>query len=124
MIDANGNRNGQPQIRGDSPAFPVSIPGAGDNGWHGMSLRDWFAAQALNGLLQNLMIQGSFDHGIRRNAQAAYDLADEMLKVRNRICETCGGRGEVGGTLQDGSSQTDPCLDCAAITPCHHEGET
>jgi hypothetical protein len=29
------------------PAFPISIPGVGDNGGGGMSLRDYFAGQAL-----------------------------------------------------------------------------
>lgn len=82
MTDENGNRNGLPQIPGDAPAFPVNIPGAGDNGWHGMSLRDWFAGQALNGLLQNIMVQGSFDCSINRNARAAYDLADAMIEER------------------------------------------
>lgn len=35
--------------RDGGPAFPVSIPGCGDNGWHGMTLRDWFAGQAQAG---------------------------------------------------------------------------
>ncbi len=29
------------------PAFPISIPGVGDNGWSGMTLRDWFAGRAI-----------------------------------------------------------------------------
>lgn len=30
-------------------------------------------------------------------------------------CSTCGGRGEIGGMLQDGSSQTDPCPECCPM---------
>jgi hypothetical protein len=33
------------------PAFPVSITGCGDNGWHGMSLRDYFAAQVMERMI-------------------------------------------------------------------------
>lgn len=76
MTDTNGNRNGQPQIPGDAPAFPVSVSGCGDNGWHGMSLRDWFAGQALSSMVE------TNPRYRRTNAEAAYAMADEMLKVR------------------------------------------
>jgi hypothetical protein len=59
------------------PAFPVSIPGAGDNGAHGMSLRDWFAGMAVSGVLV-----GARNATIL--AQEAYKLADAMLAERKR----------------------------------------
>jgi len=74
MTDKYGNRNGQPQLPGDAPAFPVSIPGSGDNGWHGMSLRDWFAGQALAAVT----MPGRPDH----TAEFAYRVADAMIAQR------------------------------------------
>jgi hypothetical protein len=38
-------------IKTGGPAFPISIPGCGDNGAFGMTLRDWFAGQALAGVI-------------------------------------------------------------------------
>lgn len=66
--------------RQGGPAFPVSIPGCGDNGWQGMTLRDWFAGQALNGIMAN-SIPGSH-HRPDEVVQQAFDLADMMLKAR------------------------------------------
>jgi hypothetical protein len=54
------------------PAFPVSLPGCGDNGWHGMTLRDWFAAQAVAG-------------GFARTEVPEYDLRDMFGKNRTSI---------------------------------------
>lgn len=71
------------------PAFPVQHRDTEPD--EGMSLRDWFAGQALCGLLQNLHVQGSFDHGVTRNAEAAFALADEMLKVRSALPPVDGG---------------------------------
>jgi hypothetical protein len=85
MIDANGNRNGQPQVRGDSPAFPVSLPGAGDNGWHGMSLRDWFAGLAMQGGAAGR--PGS----PQEIAEFAYRCADFMIAERTAPNKRAGG---------------------------------
>lgn len=60
------------------PAFPISIPGAGDNGAHGMSLRDWFAGQVLLGLVTSGQEMGRSG----QPASLAYRLADEMLERR------------------------------------------
>lgn len=57
------------------PAFPVSLPGVGDNGWHGMTLRDWFAGQALVGLAPQ-------SAAVDSTARYAYRLADAMLAAR------------------------------------------
>lgn len=83
MIDENGNRNGLPQIPGDAPAFPVNVPGCGDNGWHGMSLRDWLAGLAMQSLC--------FGMDPAPAAEKAYKLADAMLKARGPL--TAGERG-------------------------------
>ena len=66
------------------PAFPtppvVAPDGTTyDNGQAGMTLRDYFAAKALQGLFH---IHG-FGTSFTEIAREAYDLADTMLKVRN-----------------------------------------
>lgn len=76
---------------GDQPAFPATDP----NGilYHGMTLRDYFAASALKGLLAN---SSFFRPGLRQKdtsdfytdseyqiiADEAYEMADAMLKAR------------------------------------------
>lgn len=62
------------------PAFPISIPGCGDNGMHGMSLRDWFAGQALMAALgQSFDGPGTYVDQVSRTV---YEVADAMLKAR------------------------------------------
>ena len=76
--------DGVHQIDGGAPAFPVSIPSCGDNGWHGMSLRDWFAGQAIMAIASRW--QGTIgdidDEACGCTARIAYDLADAMLEAR------------------------------------------
>ena len=55
---------------------------------HGMTLRDYFAAKAMQGLMTRKE-QGGFDFAVyekdaMRVALWAYDLADEMLKAKNK----------------------------------------
>lgn len=57
------------------PAFPVSIPGVGDNGWHGMTLRDWFAGMAMQGMCAAYPPGTTF----KEVAEKAYRMADAML---------------------------------------------
>jgi len=67
----NGDKMSTPENGG--PAFPTE----GQTFWHhGMSLRDYFAAQALQGLLAS---------GYPRSEAAlgAYKMADYMLYARN-----------------------------------------
>jgi len=64
------------------PAFPVSIPGAGDNGVHGMSLRDYFAAQAVPALIKRFGIMDEPANAVV--AEQAYDIADAMLTQRSK----------------------------------------
>ena len=48
----------------------------------GMSLRDWFAGQALVGLLTQ---PAEAEFGPNHFAKAAYEMADAMIMVRNQI---------------------------------------
>jgi hypothetical protein len=65
------------KINDGGPAFPV--PGLmHDETFNGISMRDYFAAKALQGLLADPDTKGSF----HEYALDAYAYADEMLKVR------------------------------------------
>ena len=58
------------------PAFPVVIPLDQSAEFHmGMTLRDYFAAKAMQGLLDAAMAECEI-------AKAAYEMADAMLKAR------------------------------------------
>lgn len=59
-------------------AFPVY----GEVECIGMSLRDWFAGQALAGVMGLTAIDGSSMGTLNLFARVAYKLADEMLEVR------------------------------------------
>jgi len=65
--------------QGEQPAFPACNE-ANVNQTMGMTMRDWFAGQALQGLL------AGDDDGWEPDcaARMAYILADEMLKCRER----------------------------------------
>lgn len=81
MTDKHGNRSGYPQSHGDAPAFPVSVPGCGDNGWHGMSLRDWFAGQVMSHMISLTEdAHGGWDPVAV--AVGCYALADAMIAER------------------------------------------
>lgn len=62
-------------INDGGPAFPVIYC------TEGMSLRDYFAAQALAGMLQNYTTQ-KFGVGEQTCARGAYEFADAMLAAR------------------------------------------
>lgn len=78
-MTAPENDGGQAFPSGDRAAFPTSTYEAG------MSLRDWFAGQALAGYIAHLGGQdihaGSY---ISECATQAYNLADAMLAARGR----------------------------------------
>jgi hypothetical protein len=59
---------------GGGPAFPLVA-----NNWHrtGMTLRDYFAAKAMQGLMDAAMPMPEI-------ADAAYAMADDMLKARGQ----------------------------------------
>jgi hypothetical protein len=58
------------------PAFPTSNGGSPDEG---MTLRDYFAAQAMLGYMGP-----DYDMGPETRAREAYRLADAMLEARER----------------------------------------
>jgi hypothetical protein len=67
------------------PAFPVGSdlgPASNivDGGYGGMSLRDWFAGMALQGMLACPESMG----GINQFAECAYEYADAMLAEREK----------------------------------------
>jgi len=78
------------------PAFPVSSAVQCSDGYHGMSLRDWFAGQALAGLLVDYIRfltsaepnQEGITSPSRRIAAAAYSAADDMLEARKQSATT------------------------------------
>ena len=67
-----------PQINDGGPAFP-NLGYNADKNYNGMSLRDWFAGQALAGLLAQ---PAEPEYGLRYFARSAYLAADEMIKAR------------------------------------------
>jgi hypothetical protein len=64
------------------PAFPLHNHGAQTLGLHvtGMSLRDYFAAKAMQGYCSNQQHTSSCTVGL--TADCAYEMADAMLKAR------------------------------------------
>jgi hypothetical protein len=50
----------------------------------GMSLRDWFAGMALQGILSNAWIAERFGAAEATRAKDAYAFADAMLEERNK----------------------------------------
>lgn len=64
------------------PAFPNAAFGSSRNEQQGMTLRDYFAAKAMQGLIER---RGGAELGSREKdevAEEAYILADAMLKAR------------------------------------------
>ena len=67
-------------INDGGPAFPnVNEMGYGDLG---MSLRDYFAAKAMNGLIQYQFANDRYHGDLKQCAFDAYEIADAMLKAR------------------------------------------
>ena len=69
-------------MKKEIPAFPVFPDTGGGHAatFHGMSLRDYFAAKAMQGLISEFSSEG-WQRIVARNA---YVVADEMLKVREK----------------------------------------
>ena len=63
----------------DQAAFPVVVPEAWDSVQNGMSLRDYFAGQALAGITGDPSVEDMDQNEI---ARAAYLYADAMLEAR------------------------------------------
>lgn len=65
------------------PAFPqTSIRADNDPFYRGMSLRDYFAGQALAGLLAGIKNKKDIRNNYHHAADEAYGYADAMLKER------------------------------------------
>jgi hypothetical protein len=64
-------------------AFPTSTSSYTPQ--HGMSLRDYFAAQAIPALITNFTSHGQTITLAELIANSAYEIADEMLKEREKI---------------------------------------
>jgi len=68
----------------NEPAFPVINAKGAPEDYPGMSLRDWFAGQVLQGILAS----GNFSRGFLSEsdffAATAYKIADAMLKERGK----------------------------------------
>ena len=60
----------------NEPAFPAMHYDLADNE-HGMTLRDYFAAKTLQGLLASGLEQSKYEL-----SRKSYEMADEMLKAR------------------------------------------
>lgn len=69
------------------PENPLAFPlQDGPVIWPGMTLRDWFAGQALAGLMANANMPFAPDYAEcepGQIGQAAYDIADAMLLARS-----------------------------------------
>jgi len=65
--------------KGNSPAFPCQDNNK--NVYTGMNLRDYFALEAMNGILENSLYTGKETEAIKL-AKHAYKLADAMLDER------------------------------------------
>lgn len=68
-------------INNGGPAFPIAevpYPNGTTQYWPGMTLRDWFAGQALAGLVSYVVEGATFENV----AEDAYKAADAMLRAR------------------------------------------
>jgi len=65
----------------NTPAFPLEMVYTQENEkFNGMTLRDYFAAKAMQGMLS--ACTGWSEAGIERLAKCSYMTADAMLKAR------------------------------------------
>lgn len=74
----------------DTPAFPQPIAGTGtyrsktETSTPGMSLRDYFAGQALAGLFANDRLKPEASGAFASFSEYAYQIADAMMKERDK----------------------------------------
>lgn len=64
-----------------NPAFPFSNP---DYTWFGMTLRDWFAGQALAGLMSDPGLRPCNVEEFEHMAKRLYQVADALLSERDK----------------------------------------
>jgi hypothetical protein len=80
MYALNQFKGEQVTIRPNMLAFPTA------NGSSGMKLRDYFAAQAMSGMLADPNVTLGGD-GFTRIARTAYAMADAMLEARAEVSD-------------------------------------
>ena len=102
---------------------PRAFPSAAiDDSYGGMSLRDWFAGQAMPQVLATAYVVGTANGQIdaRIIAQGAYLMADAMMAVREReklpteCPQSPSGRHEVDTSMGSGPSN---CFYCESKMP-------
>ena len=73
------------ELRTHSPAFPCANDAEKTYNWiyHGMTLRDYFAAKAIQGMLSSTIGDDSWGTPYQA-AESAYVYADALLKVRGK----------------------------------------
>ena len=65
-------------------AYPKIREHQDESGQQGMDLRDYFAAQALQGLITGCYSGNNFGFTVEGNVFAAYEYADAMIKAREK----------------------------------------
>lgn len=72
-------------INTGGPAFPAPA-GVQHITEQGMTLRDWFAGMAMQGMLANPELKDSIFHGVGHGflEKSAWNMADAMLKEREQ----------------------------------------
>jgi len=68
----------------EKPAFPIDSEAYGDSDLSGMSLRDWFAGLAMQGLIAQSNCTAIGSEG-PIGAKFAYDMADAMMREREKL---------------------------------------
>ena len=69
------------------PAFPAPITKPLENYYPGISVRDYFAAKAMQGFLMDDALHkeaSTAKEWLKSIADASYEMADEMLKVKEQ----------------------------------------
>lgn len=78
------------RLNDGGPAFPFVIRNDSDDWKSGMTIRDWFAGMALQGMIASesdgngMMPPYSKDNWYPLTAERAYQFADAMLKEREK----------------------------------------
>ena len=74
------------EVKNDGgPAFPFAVPTDFQFAENGMSLRDWFAGQAINGIISCAPMRSGVTY--KQVAEGAYLWADAMLVARDTLKE-------------------------------------
>lgn len=78
--EALSGGRGEFDMTTNEPAFPITESNGANSGMPGMTLRDYFAAKAMQSYL---LSPDRDDFRLDQWAAASYDMADAMLKARN-----------------------------------------